>query len=79
MHRKCEFPATTLILVWVDASGNQAIDDVRLHPSLSLQTLPIRKPMQTLKWYCSMRYWRQAVAALTIYCAMFAIWNIAVR
>ena len=79
MQRKSEFPSNTLNLVWVDASGNEAIDDVGLHPSLSLQTLPIRKPMQTLKWYCSMRYWRQAVAALTIYTAMFAIWNIAVR
>jgi hypothetical protein len=33
---------------------------------------------QQMRWYC-VRYWRQAVAAVTIYSAMFAIWNLSVR
>jgi hypothetical protein len=38
----------------------------------------IKTGVQKIGWY-SMRYWRQGVAAVTIYSAMFVIWTFAVR
>ena len=34
---------------------------------------------QRLRWYCHVRYWRQAVAAASVYGGAFAIWLFVVR
>lgn len=38
----------------------------------------IKTGVQNIWWY-GVRYWRQGVAAVTIYSAMFVIWTFAVR